>query len=747
MLSLVLPVRNWPTERVEACIESFVALDSSILNEILVIDFGSAEPIVLREDISPLARVVRLEAGIWSYAEATNAGVLLAANDIIAKADSDMLISRNSKDELERLAAEAAAGRLGVGIAQATDLHQSYSVADALALVLDGKRPTGRVRAKWGQGGLVVFSRATWQEIGGADSRFTGWGHEDNDFAERVRRSGHSLHWADPQALQIFHVWHPPSAAASGILKPRETNQKIAHSDKSVLRSILFPHSNFDELASPQILKHTTPIVTLGIATTERPSHLRMIREAIDSFRGQIGEDFEILVVDNGSSPEAVEALRLSLGKIAWATGLLRLESTPVASIPGARNLITQGARGRYICVVDDDDIALPNRLGDHLRNFERNGQLHGSHGGWVDFDESTGVIERNSGKQRSAATLLRGTGKITAHPASFYRRDVLRALPYDEAFSLGSDLDLALRMGVMGFEIGHTGTFVTLRRYHSTNVTITGTARQASNGQTARTRALASYGWNKNEGLVQKAKEGDNELYCRNQLSIDSLAELLPPYVGQWQVFVPISAFTGDMVSPLGAEGSEQQQSPQANRSNGRFKVNSELLEAVFGISPGDLCTRRAGLNQPIYYRSTPVRGLKRARRLKGEIEALLHMPCYLSSVRQAEIDREVPFSWKDMAVKAGERVLRSDDFDDLSTLMACLNMVNGRSAMGQTLQVVSDYTERGQVYCLVSPPIKGYDEIRQYKFGLEQQTGLRFRQIAANGEASELTLSSRGH
>ncbi|WP_173088771.1 glycosyltransferase [Devosia sp. 1635] len=757
MLSLVLPVRNWPTERIEACIDSFAALDAPFLTEILVIDFGSDEPIVLRDDIAPLASVVRLEAEVWSCGEAINAGVLLAVNHVIAKADSDMLISASSKGELERLVTEAAAGRLGVGIAQATDLHQSYSVGDALALVLEGRRPNGRLRAKWGQGGLVVFSRSTWQEIGGVDSRFTGWGNEDNDFAERVRRSGRTLHWADPQALQIFHVWHAPSTGMNGILKLRQTNQKIAHTDKSVLRSMLFPHSNFAELAAPEVLKGSTPLVTLGIATTERPNHLRMIREAIDSFRGQIDEDFEILVIDNGSSPEAVEELRRSLDKIAWAGGLLRLESTEIASIPGARNLITQGARGRYICVVDDDDIALPNRLGDHLRNFERNGQLHGSHGGWIDFDESTGVIERNSGKQRTAATLLRGTGKITAHPASFYRRDVLQALPYDEAFSLGSDLDLALRMAVMGFEIGHTGSFVTLRRYHSSNVTITGTARQASNGQTARTRVVNTYGWNKNEGLAQKAKESDNEVYCRNQLSIDTLAELIPGYVGQWQIYVPISAFTGDGATAAatpGPAGASAKAVPDAaggagedQPSSGRFKVNGGLLESVFAVSAGDLCTRRAGLNQPIYFRSAPVRGLKRARKLKGEMETLLHLPCHLTSVRQGELDREVPFNWKDLAVKAGERVLRSEEFNDLSTLMACLNMVNGRSAMGQTLRIVSDYNERGQVYCLVSPPIKGYDEIRQFKFGLEQQTGLLFHQIASNGELSELTLGSKGH
>ncbi|WIJ24028.1 glycosyltransferase [Devosia sp. RR2S18] len=768
MLTLVLPVRNWPSERVDACIQSFAALGSPYLNEIIVVDFGSAEPIVLSEHVPSIATVVRLEAEIWSCGEAINAGVLLASNDVIAKADADMLISNCSRGELERMVADAAAGRLGIGIAQATDLHEELSVQDALKVVLNGGKPKGRLRAKWGQGGLVIFSRKTWEAVGGVDSRFTGWGNEDGDFAERVRRSGRTLYWADNAALQLFHVWHKPSISMNGILKLRQQNQKIAHTDKSVLRSMSFLYSNFAEIASPQIQKRIAPLVTLGIATTERPNHLRMVREAIDSFRGQIDHDFEIMVVDNGSSEQAVENLRASLNKIQWAKGLIRLESTSRASIPGARNLVTENARGKYICVVDDDDTALPNRLADHLRAFQKDGQIHGSHGGWIDWDETTGVIERNSGKQRTAATLLRGTGKITAHPACFYRKDVMQTVPYDEAFALGSDLDLALRMALMGFRIEHTGSYVTLRRYHSSNVTITGTANQASNGQTARTRALNTYCWNKDAGLRERAKEIDKEVYCRNQMSFDTIVSKLPDYAGVWQIYIPITAFKAQQVAePIQvapAEASEEftehlQQNlldahepteeplTQADPSSTIIKMNAGMLEAVFGVTPGDFCTRNAGLNQPIYFRSAAIKSLKKARKIKKEIEALLGIPVQMSSVQQSKIDREVPFNWKDLNLQSGERALRSETFDDLSSLMARLNRVNAQSLMGHALKIVADFNEDGQVYSLVSPSIRGHEAIQQSQFSLELQTGMTFHQIAANGEACELTLNSRVH
>ncbi len=118
-----------------------------------------------------------------------------------------------------------------------------------------------------------------------------------------------------------------------------------------------------------------------------------------------------------------------------------------------------------------------------------------------------------------------------------------MRAIPYDESFALGSDFDLALRLANAGFEVPHTRSYLTLRRYHSANVTITGQSNQVSNGQLARSRSLLSFDWQRLGGLVEEAKAHNEEIYCRNQLSIDNIAELIPGYSGAWRIYVPISA------------------------------------------------------------------------------------------------------------------------------------------------------------------------------------------------------------
>lgn len=121
MLSLVVTVRDWPKERLDGCIRSFGALPRSVVGEIVVLDFGSSEPVSLEADLDS-TRVVRLEATRWSLAEATNAAVLAASGDIIAKTDADILISRDSEPGLLRALTAVASGEYDLLLAQVVDL-------------------------------------------------------------------------------------------------------------------------------------------------------------------------------------------------------------------------------------------------------------------------------------------------------------------------------------------------------------------------------------------------------------------------------------------------------------------------------------------------------------------------------------------------------------------------------------------------------------------------------------------------
>jgi glycosyltransferase involved in cell wall biosynthesis len=99
----------------------------------------------------------------------------------------------------------------------------------------------------------------------------------------------------------------------------------------------------------------TTPAVTVVIPCYGLGSYLG---EAIDSVRTQTHADWELLVVDDGSSDEpTLEALRQ-----AEHAGVTVLR-TPHRGLAAARNAGLAAARAQYICFLDADDLLLPGYL------------------------------------------------------------------------------------------------------------------------------------------------------------------------------------------------------------------------------------------------------------------------------------------------------------------------------------------------------------------------------------------------
>ena len=346
-------------------------------------------------------------------------------------------------------------------------------------------------------------------------------------------------------------------------------------------------------------------------------------------------------------------------------------------------------------------------------------------------------------------AVLLKGSGKITAHPASLYRTDVMRAVPYDEAFALGSDLDLALRMAALGFEVGHTRSYLTLRRFHASNVTITGQSNQVSNGLTARSRVLGTFGWDKEGAISVRAKEKDNEVYCTNTMSLDTLLEHLPGYAGVWHLFVPASAFGPGSNSQGAATGRPAQRSRKARGmpATPLKRPGKPLLEQLCAAAPGELCMRKSGVNQLTFFRSLPIKGLGRAMKKRREIENLLGVPVEIVAELQAQIDRQTPFRWKALTVEQGTRILKSQEFSDCTEALVVWSRLAIDADISKLTSVAADYEEDREVFFLITSAVKGHDEIRQTKYRLEQLSGVAFAQISTGGLISDLNESSRSH
>jgi glycosyltransferase involved in cell wall biosynthesis len=90
----------------------------------------------------------------------------------------------------------------------------------------------------------------------------------------------------------------------------------------------------------------------------------RTIAEAIDSILTQDFRDFELIIVDDGSSDSTAEIIdRYAKSD----TRIVKLVNTNNQGIARSRNLALAAARGKYIACLDSDDVAESRRLGIQL--------------------------------------------------------------------------------------------------------------------------------------------------------------------------------------------------------------------------------------------------------------------------------------------------------------------------------------------------------------------------------------------
>ncbi len=82
-----------------------------------------------------------------------------------------------------------------------------------------------------------------------------------------------------------------------------------------------------------------------------------LVAEAVASVLAQTWRDFEVLVVDDGSTDGTIEALAPYASRLR----LLRRESR--GGVSAARNTGIKAARGEWLAFLDSDDLWLPEKL------------------------------------------------------------------------------------------------------------------------------------------------------------------------------------------------------------------------------------------------------------------------------------------------------------------------------------------------------------------------------------------------
>jgi glycosyltransferase involved in cell wall biosynthesis len=112
------------------------------------------------------------------------------------------------------------------------------------------------------------------------------------------------------------------------------------------------------------------PLVSVVMPTYNRE---RLASAAIESILGQTLRDLELLLVDDASSDGSAEALS-ARARSDPRVRLLRMRANRGCN--AARNQGFRRARGRYVALLDDDDLALPGRLEASVARLEAEPEL-----------------------------------------------------------------------------------------------------------------------------------------------------------------------------------------------------------------------------------------------------------------------------------------------------------------------------------------------------------------------------------
>ncbi len=124
---------------------------------------------------------------------------------------------------------------------------------------------------------------------------------------------------------------------------------------------IKLEHADHDGLPCPE----TAPMVSVLVRTYNRPD---LLAEALQSLAKQTFRDFETIVVNDGGDPAAEEVVKSS------GLNNVRYYYAPHQGNPAALNRALEMAHGKYVTVLDDDDILYPNHIKIHLDYLEKEG-------------------------------------------------------------------------------------------------------------------------------------------------------------------------------------------------------------------------------------------------------------------------------------------------------------------------------------------------------------------------------------
>ncbi len=197
----------------------------------------------------------------------------------------------------------------------------------------------------------------------------------------------------------------------------------------------------------------------------------RFLREAVESILSQSFNDFEFIIVNDGSTDGTAAILDSYVGRDLR----LRVYHQENRGTCASDNRGCAMARGKYIAHLDGDDVAVPDRLERQIGFLENNEKV-GIVGGAFEIIDERGRRISVEHPPLDHESIRAGLGSFSLgilHSAATMRKQAFEAVGgYRSQFERAEDFDLSLRI-CDGWRAANLADVVVRRRVHSQQVSV----------------------------------------------------------------------------------------------------------------------------------------------------------------------------------------------------------------------------------------------------------------------------------
>lgn len=192
------------------------------------------------------------------------------------------------------------------------------------------------------------------------------------------------------------------------------------------------------------------------------------VRAAVESVLNQDYRDFELLIVDDGSTDSSVRILKRYRDE-----RIILIENPVNLGFANSLNKAVRQARGTYIARMDSDDIALPNYLQDTVAYLDGHPDTGVVYGDMIKFHGHQLKHEWDTNDYTSDfihAILL--FYNVVNHNCVVMKREIFDTYAYDPEFSVSEDAKLWTQISAE-YPIERLPQTVVLYRVHEKQVSV----------------------------------------------------------------------------------------------------------------------------------------------------------------------------------------------------------------------------------------------------------------------------------